>query len=167
MVSRKKLKKATENKSSFLWLQEDLLVAEMEMINAFQNGHSSIELLIPEELRKPLCKLLRKKKYAYRWSKQSGKTGIRIIWDNNESRGKLISETLNLENIQKQRRANPLIYTISSNQYLKARDFMTSFPKEQTAIGGAFTYSFTPTSIGKMVEISHASGKKLDITTKV
>ena len=37
-------------------------------------------------------------------------------------------------------------------------------PIAQTAIGGRLTFSFTPTSIGDIVTVEDASGKKLDLT---
>jgi len=36
--------------------------------------------------------------------------------------------------------------------------------KDQGAIGGALTYSFTPTSIGIVEKVSCACGKDLDLT---
>lgn len=32
------------------------------------------------------------------------------------------------------------------------------------AIGGALTYSFTPTGIGMIVKVTHATGNELDLT---
>lgn len=41
-------------------------------------------------------------------------------------------------------------------------------PKMQTAIGGAYTFSFTPTGIGDFVEVKcNDNGKTLDLTEEL
>jgi hypothetical protein len=44
------------------------------------------------------------------------------------------------------------------------RDNNLNFADGGTVIGGAFTYCFTPTSIGTLVVVKHVFGKEIDLT---
>jgi len=40
----------------------------------------------------------------------------------------------------------------------------TLSPEPRTAIGGAFTYSFTDTSIGTVIKVKYWDGQEIDLT---
>lgn len=40
-------------------------------------------------------------------------------------------------------------------------------PEESTAIGGVYTYSFTPTGIGTFIKVTRYDGYELDVTKDV
>lgn len=59
-----------------------------------------------------------------------------------------------------------MIFEISKEDEIKILDWMSKLkPMENVgAIGGAFTYSFTPTGLGIVTTIERADGEKLDFT---
>ena len=50
------------------------------------------------------------------------------------------------------------------NKWLKKHDKTCPFKKEQGAIGGRLTYSFTPTGLGIITEVECACKEKIDLT---
>ena len=61
-------------------------------------------------------------------------------------------------------------YEFSKNQMRKLnkwkRDNNLDFGDTGTVEGGAFTYCFTPTSLGLMIIVKHVFGKEINLTTK-
>lgn len=57
-------------------------------------------------------------------------------------------------------------FELNEKQIKKFEEWRNSKRKKTytAAIGGAYTFSFTPTSIGVMVEASHADGDRIDLT---
>jgi len=58
----------------------------------------------------------------------------------------------------------PMVFELSAEQTIEYKEWRKTKPANKAAIGGAFTFCFTPTSIGVMVEVQHADGSKLDLT---
>jgi hypothetical protein len=57
------------------------------------------------------------------------------------------------------------MFTLSEEQNKKVQDFINKNTKYSGAIGGQFTWSFTPTSIGMIIKITdNLSGEVLDVT---
>lgn len=58
-----------------------------------------------------------------------------------------------------------MLFQLTNKQLEKIAEWRKSLEKEpKTAIGGAMTYSFTPTSIGVIVKVIYFDGSELDIT---
>ena len=58
-------------------------------------------------------------------------------------------------------------FTLTDEQTKKFDEFRKEINKEYfdtTAIGGAYTFCFTPTGLGTMVKVKHVNGKEIDIT---
>lgn len=58
----------------------------------------------------------------------------------------------------------PINFELTAEQTKKFQNWKSSKKKGTAAIGGAFTFCFTPTSIGVIVEAQHADGSKIDLT---
>ncbi len=57
-------------------------------------------------------------------------------------------------------------FELSTEQLTKYNEWREEKKKtlKSTAIGGAFTFCFTPTGIGEIVEVQCIDGAKLDLT---
>jgi hypothetical protein len=59
-------------------------------------------------------------------------------------------------------------YAFTKKQILKLtkwkKDNNLKFADGGTVVGGAFTYCFTPTSIGTVITVQHVFGKEIDLT---
>ena len=57
------------------------------------------------------------------------------------------------------------MFTLSEEQNKKVKDFIDKNKKYSGAIGGQFTWSFTPTSIGMVIQITDNISKEvLDVS---
>jgi len=57
------------------------------------------------------------------------------------------------------------MFTLSEEQNEKIKDFIDKNVKYSGAIGGQFTWSFTPTSLGTIIKITdHISKEVLDVS---
>jgi len=58
-----------------------------------------------------------------------------------------------------------LSFTLEEKQLEQLREWKATLPKPpSSAIGGAFTYSFTPTEIGIVVKAKSWDGQEIDIS---
>lgn len=57
-----------------------------------------------------------------------------------------------------------MIFTMSPNQVKKFKDWSKEKIIPSTAIGGAYTVCFTPTSLGDFVEVRCVDGTVLNLT---
>jgi len=56
-------------------------------------------------------------------------------------------------------------FVITEKQLEKIEEWKKTLPKEPpTAMGGAFTYMFTPTGLGIIIRIRYYNGQELDLT---
>ncbi len=54
---------------------------------------------------------------------------------------------------------------LDADQLHKLAEWKKTLPPEpRTAIGGAFTYSFTPTSLGMVAKVKYWDGSEIDLT---
>ena len=60
------------------------------------------------------------------------------------------------------------MFTLTKEQQEKITAWLLTFepngPGYEGAIGGALTYSFTPTSIGVVVRVKHYKGHEIDVS---
>jgi len=57
------------------------------------------------------------------------------------------------------------MFILSQKQLDKVEEWKKTLSKEpDTAIGGAFTYEFTPTSIGTIIKVKYHNGTSIDLT---
>jgi hypothetical protein len=58
-----------------------------------------------------------------------------------------------------------LSFTLEEKQLEQLREWKANLPKPPSnPIGGAFTYSFTPTEIGIVVKVTYWDGQEIDIS---
>ena len=58
-----------------------------------------------------------------------------------------------------------LSFTLEETQLEQLREWKANLPKPpSSAIGGAFTYSFTPTQLGMVVKVQYYDGQEIDIS---
>ncbi len=58
-----------------------------------------------------------------------------------------------------------LTFTISEEQLEQLREWKANLSKPpSSAIGGSFTYSFTPTQLGIVVKVQYWDGQEIDIS---
>lgn len=69
----------------------------------------------------------------------------------------LIMIDLNMLNILKTLR-------LTDDKISKLSEWMSKFKPSTAAIGGEFTYCFTPTGLGTIVKVKHYQGEELDLT---
>ncbi len=56
-------------------------------------------------------------------------------------------------------------FSLDAAQVNKLKEWMKTLPPEPpTAIGGAFTYSFTPTSLGDVIKVKYFTGDEIDLS---
>jgi len=56
-------------------------------------------------------------------------------------------------------------FNINQTQFESLKKWKASLPKiESATIGGAYTYEFTPTSIGLEIKVKRVDGKEIDLT---
>jgi hypothetical protein len=59
----------------------------------------------------------------------------------------------------------PRPFTLTEAEYKRFFDWAQQFKGSNPgAIGGMFTFSFTPTTIGTIVTVKHSSGAEIDLT---
>lgn len=57
------------------------------------------------------------------------------------------------------------MFNLTEDQLQKIVEWKKTLPEEpSTAIGGAFTYMFTPTGLGNIVKVRYYNGEELDLT---
>jgi len=57
------------------------------------------------------------------------------------------------------------MFNLTEEQFEKIVEWKKTLPKEpSTAIGGALTYMFTPTSLGCIIKVRYYNGEELDLT---
>lgn len=52
----------------------------------------------------------------------------------------------------------------TDDEISKLIEWMSKFKSSTAAIGGEFTYCFTPTGLGTIVKVKHYQGEELDLT---
>lgn len=58
------------------------------------------------------------------------------------------------------------MFSLNEEQKLKFLEWVKTLPAEPpTAIGGAFTYMFTPTGLGVIVKVRYYNGSEVDLTS--
>lgn len=61
--------------------------------------------------------------------------------------------------------SKPEPFTLTEEQYNKYYEWAQQFKDGNFgAIGGIFTFSFTPTTLGTILKVEHAEGKEIDLT---
>lgn len=57
-------------------------------------------------------------------------------------------------------------FEIGSDQFKKLMEWKESLPelKDTATTGGAYTYTFTPTGLGLLIEVKRVDGHKIDLT---
>lgn len=57
------------------------------------------------------------------------------------------------------------MFELDERQKEKFLEWVKTLPPEpSTAIGGAFTYMFTPTGLGVIVKVKYYNGEEIDLT---
>lgn len=57
------------------------------------------------------------------------------------------------------------MFELNDSQKERFLEWVKTLPPESsTAIGGAFTYMFTPTSLGIIVKVKYYNGDEIDLT---
>lgn len=57
-------------------------------------------------------------------------------------------------------------FEINREQFKKLRKWQNSLPKlsDKSTIGGAYTYEFTPTSLGLVIFVKRVDGREINLT---
>jgi hypothetical protein len=57
-----------------------------------------------------------------------------------------------------------MIFELSEEQTKSFNEWRKTLKKDETTIGGGFTFEFIPTSLGTCVSVRHISGARLELT---
>lgn len=58
-----------------------------------------------------------------------------------------------------------MTFQLTDQQVKNFEEWKATLPKEpSTAIGGAYTFSFTPTNIGMIEKVKYYNGQEIDLT---